>query len=82
MAKEVRNPDYIVYFVPNRKNAFWTKCGAAWGHKDQLGFNVQLDFVPVGDGRLVMRDFKDTNKNETASEPEAAPAAEATGQGA
>jgi hypothetical protein len=78
MAKEVRNPDYIVYFVPERKNAFWTKCGAAWGHKDQLGFNVQLDFVPVGDGRIVMRDFKETRKEQPAAEP----AAEAAGQGA
>jgi hypothetical protein len=78
MAKDVRNPDYIVYFVPNRKNAFWTKCGAAWGHKDQLGFNVQLDFVPVGDGRLVMRDFKEVRKDEPAAEP----AAETAGQGA
>jgi len=78
MAKEVRNPDYIVYFVPERKNAFWTKCGAAWGHKDQLGFNVQLDFVPVGDGRIVMRDFKETRKEQPAPEPAAEPA----GQGA
>lgn len=33
MAKETKNPDYIVYFVPHRKNAYWTRIGAAWNHK-------------------------------------------------
>ena len=40
MTKETRNPDYIVYFVPNRKNAFWTRIGAAWNHRDGKGLNI------------------------------------------
>ncbi len=73
MAKETRNPDYIVYFVPNRKNAFWTRIGAAWNHRDGKGLNIETDFVPVGDGRFVLRDFE-----EIANERNA----EATGESA
>jgi hypothetical protein len=25
----------------------WTRIGAAWGHKDGKGFNVQLDMLPL-----------------------------------
>lgn len=73
MTKETRKPDYIVYFVPQRKNAFWTKIGAAWNHKDGKGINIETDFVPVGDGRFVLRDFNEVRKDETT---------EATGEGA
>ena len=67
MTKETRNPDYIVYFVPNRKNAFWTRIGAAWNHRDGKGLNIETDFVPVGDGRFVLRDFEEI-ANERNSE--------------
>lgn len=66
MAKENRNPDYIVYFVPNRKNAFWTRIGAAWNHRDGKGLNIETDFVPVGDGRFVLRDFEEIGNERNA----------------
>lgn len=73
MTKETRNPDYIVYFVPNRENAFWTRIGAAWNHRDGKGLNIETDFVPVGDGRFVLRDFEEiANERDT----------ETTGEGA
>ena len=59
---ENNNPDYIVYFVPNRRNAFWTKIGAAWNHKDGLGLNIETDFTPIGDGRTVLRDYEEVQK--------------------
>lgn len=65
MAKETKSPDYIVYFVPNRKNAFWTRIGAAWNHKDGKGLNIETDFVPVGDGRFVLRDFEEVNRDDS-----------------
>ena len=66
MAKQTNNPDFIVYFVPTRKNAFWTRIGAAWNHKDGRGLNIETDFVPVGDGRFVLRDFSEVNNDENA----------------
>ncbi len=73
MAKETRNPDYIVYFVSNRKNTFWTRLGAAWTHRDGKGLNIETDFVLVGDGRFVLRDFEEVGNERSA---------EATGESA
>ncbi|MCJ2067392.1 hypothetical protein MKK75_00995 [Methylobacterium sp. J-030] len=39
-------------------NAFWTRIGAAWAHRDGQGFNVSLSAVPLN-GRLVLRMRKD-----------------------
>lgn len=38
-------------------NAFWTKIGAAWEHKDGKGFNILLTAMPLN-GRLVIRQPK------------------------
>ena len=37
-------------------DAFWTRVGSAWQHKDGKGFNVVLSALPVN-GRLVLRTF-------------------------
>ena len=48
-------PTHIVYHVrENNDKGYWTKIGVAWSHKDQKGFRVQADFVPL-DGRLTLR---------------------------
>jgi opacity protein-like surface antigen len=40
-------------------SARWTKLGAAWAHKDGEGFNIQLNFMPLGaEGRFVVRKVK------------------------
>jgi hypothetical protein len=52
-------PTHDVCYVKERKGqkAYWTTIGAAWAHKDQMGLNVQLDFIPLDttDGKLVIR---------------------------
>lgn len=48
-------PTHIAYHVREGKDkGFWTRIGAAWMHKDQKGFSVQLDCIPV-DGRISLR---------------------------
>ena len=66
--REKMNPDYIVYFVPNRKNAYWSRIGVAFKHKDDKGLNIEHDFLPVGEGRLVLRDFDEVMKNKNENE--------------
>lgn len=51
-------PDFDAYVVEgDGENAFWTKVGGAWQHKDGKGFNLVLTALPVN-GRLVMREPK------------------------
>lgn len=54
---EAKAPAMIAYHVPDRENAPWTRIGAAWDHKDERGFTLQLDLVPVAAGRIVLREF-------------------------
>ncbi|AWO92415.1 hypothetical protein [Bradyrhizobium diazoefficiens] len=46
-----------VYVVEGEGEAFWTRIGAAWPHKDGKGFNIQLNSLPLN-GRLVIREPK------------------------
>ena len=53
-----RKPDLVGYSVKQGADAatsHWSKIGAAWAHKDGLGFDVRMDALPV-DGRLVLRE--------------------------
>ena len=49
-------PSHHVYHVRDRngQKGVWTKIGAAWAHTDGLGFNVQIECVPL-DGRITIR---------------------------
>jgi hypothetical protein len=51
-----KTPSHIAYQVRDRegKKAFWTRIGSAWPNNDGLGFNIQLESVPL-DGRIVLR---------------------------
>lgn len=61
--KNSRKPSHTVYHVRGEgEKAFWTKIGAAWTHEDQDGLNVALDYMPIGEGRLVIRTSKDDAK--------------------
>ena len=59
-----QKPSHKVFVVEDRKgeddegDAFWTRVGSAWAHKDGKGFNVVLSALPVN-GRLVLRTFTD-----------------------
>ena len=50
-----RAPDYLAWHVTEKGDkSYWNKVGAAWSHKDEKGFTVQLESLPVG-GRIVLR---------------------------
>ena len=50
-----RKPTHRLYRVlGDGADASWTPIGAAWPHKDGLGFSVTCDAVPL-QGRLVLR---------------------------
>ena len=57
-----KKPTHKVFVVEEREgegkdeNAFWTRVGSAWSHKDGKGFNVVLSALPLN-GRLVLREF-------------------------
>ncbi|MEI9994922.1 MAG: hypothetical protein WDM91_10035 [Rhizomicrobium sp.] len=50
-----RKPTHRLYRVIGEGDAAsWTPIGAAWVHKDGLGFSLACDAVPL-QGRIVMR---------------------------
>lgn len=55
--QEAKAPALIAYHVTEGDKAHWTKIGAAWDHKDERGFTLQLDLVPVGGDRIVLREY-------------------------
>jgi hypothetical protein len=64
-----RKPTHTVSHVKdNGKDGYWTKIGAGWIHEDGEGLNINLDYLPVNGGRLVIR----ANKADAQSQGEAA----------
>lgn len=54
--RQTNSPAFIAWHVVERGDkAFWTRIGAAWDHKDGEGLTLQLDLMPVHDGRVVLR---------------------------
>lgn len=54
-------PSHKCFVVEDRgegddNDAFWTRVGSAWPHKDGKGLNVVLSALPTN-GRLVLRDY-------------------------
>ena len=51
-------PAYHAYSVTNAEQqdakSTWTRIGAMWLHKNDDGFNLQLECMPL-DGRVVLR---------------------------
>jgi hypothetical protein len=53
-----RKPNFIAYHVAEGgedKKGFWTRIGAAWGHKDGKGLTLDLELIPVGAGKITLR---------------------------
>lgn len=54
-----RKPNFIAYHVTeggdDDKKGFWTRIGAAWGHKDGKGLTIDLELLPVGTGKITLR---------------------------
>lgn len=56
MADSKNSPAFKVFCVEGEGDeAYWTRVGSAWGHKDGKGYNVVLSALPVN-GRLVLRE--------------------------
>jgi len=41
----------------------WTRIGAAWQNKSGKGFNITMEYLPLGDGVMVMLPY-DKDKGE------------------
>ena len=60
-------PSHKAFVVEDRgegNDAFWTRCGSAWPHKDGKGLNVQLAPSLAVSGRLVLREYTDDDVKE------------------
>jgi hypothetical protein len=51
-------PAFIVWFVPERDGAPWSRIGALWPTKSGKGYRMSLDFVALSDGHLVVLPFE------------------------
>ena len=51
-----KTPSHVAYQVRDRegKSGIWTRIGSAWAHADGMGFNIQVEAVPL-DGRITLR---------------------------
>jgi hypothetical protein len=54
-------PSHKVFVVEDKEgegdnDAFWTRIGSAWPHKDGKGLNLVLSALPIN-GRLVLREY-------------------------
>jgi hypothetical protein len=61
-------PSHKAFVVEDRggegeDNAFWTRVGSAWPHKDGRGLNVVLAALPAN-GRLVLREYTEEDAAE------------------
>lgn len=61
-------PSHKAFVVEDRgegnENAFWTRCGSAWPHKDGKGLNVQIASGLSVSGRLVLREYTEDDAKE------------------
>lgn len=49
-----KGPSHLVWFVPDRENAPWTRLGAAWPTKTGKGLRLNLELMPVAPGSLLI----------------------------
>lgn len=61
-SREFRAPEFLAWLVTQKgEKSYWNKVGAAWMHRDEKGYTLQLESLPVG-GRIVLRQpLDDTN---------------------
>ena len=57
-----RKPDFIAYNVKETKQGkpIFNNIGAAWKHKDQQGYDLLLESMPVN-GRITLRELREEN---------------------
>lgn len=50
-----KTPTHYAFQVRDREGkAYFTKIGAVWPHRDEKGFSIQLECLPL-DGRITLR---------------------------
>lgn len=55
-----KKPSHLAYQVSEGQDgkSYFNRIGAAFEHRDQEGFNIRLDAVPV-DGKITLRTLKE-----------------------
>jgi len=49
-------PTHRLYVVTKSgQKKFWQPVGALWAHADSKGFNLRIDYLPLGKADLVVR---------------------------
>ena len=66
---ESQKPTMKAFVVEDRaegsdRDAFWTRVGSAWPHKDGKGLNVQIASGVSVSGRLVLREYSEEDAAE------------------
>jgi hypothetical protein len=53
-----KSPTHRAYAVTQGKNkkSFWREIGAVWAHEDGKGFSLKLDFIPLSQADIVIRE--------------------------
>lgn len=57
-------PAFIVWFVPEREGAPWTRIGALWPTKTGKGYRMSLELTPVAEGSTLVMPFEPRNAAE------------------
>jgi len=57
-------PAFIVWFVPEREGAPWTRIGALWPTKTGKGYRMSLELMPVAQGSTLVLPFEARNSDE------------------
>jgi hypothetical protein len=52
-ARRGNPPTHILYFIPDREGAPWTRIGAAWPTRGE-GFRIAQDLTPCGGGTIIL----------------------------
>jgi hypothetical protein len=54
-----KQPTHRAYAVTRKgEKSYWREIGAVWAHTDGKGFNLKLDFLPLNDAEIVIREPK------------------------
>ncbi len=68
MTTETNNdrPTHRIYAVTkNGKKRFWQPIGAMWPHSDGKGFSQRLDYLPLNNAEIVVREVREEVEPDT-----------------
>lgn len=68
---EPQGPALIAWHASEKgQKKIWTRLGAAWTHKKGEGLTLQLELMPIGDGRIVLLPPKEEAARSTEHQPD------------